>query len=651
MADDPFELWLGRMGQDRPLRHRMRAAVNRAGGLRTGGRSRFTGARIGRGSGVGALLGSRTYGPSRHRRVVVKARIVRLGPTGLASATAHLRYLQRDGTTREGERGTLYGREDGQAIDGKSFLERGASDRHQFRFIVAPEDGAEYEDLKPLIRRWMKQVEQDLGTGLDWVAVDHFNTGHPHAHVIVRGKDELGKDLVIARDYMTHGLRARAAELVDLDLGPRSPQELMRASLREIEQERFTSIDRRLMRAADADGLVRPAHRDSVEQSLRAGRLQTLGRMGLAVEERRGIWRLAEDLEPTLRRMGERGDIIRTMQRAMLAHAPERAPADYAIYDPAEGQGRAIIGKVIERGLSDEHADRHYLVVDGTDGLSHYVDLGVSPADTSGASIVRVTPASVAPRQADRTIAEIAAANGGRYDIDIHLRHDRNATQAFAEAHVRRLEAIRRATGSVEREPSGTWIIAPDHLARVEAYERQRSRQAPVVVEPLTSRPLDQLVRHDGVTWLDRTLAQDTTPELGRGFGAEVRKALGLRQQWLVEQQLAETDGVTIRLRTNMLAVLQQRELRRVTGQLSQELGLEFVPTGRGEHVEGTFRRPVLIGHTKYALIEKSREFTLVPWRPALERAVGKQVSGIMREGGISWTIGRGRSGPQIGGF
>src|SRR3546814_8351106 len=128
---------------------------------------------------------------------------------------------------------------------------------------------------------------------------------------------------------MTHGLRARAAELVDLDLGPRSPQEILRAKLREVEQERFTTIDRRLLREAE-DGLVRPAHRDGVEQSLRAGRLQTLGRMGLAHEERRGLWRLDHGLEQTLRRIGERGDIIRTMQRAITERLPERAPTDYA---------------------------------------------------------------------------------------------------------------------------------------------------------------------------------------------------------------------------------------------------------------------------------------------------------------------------------
>ncbi len=75
----------------------------------------------------------------------------------------------------------------------------------------------------------MDRMEQDLGTKLDWVAVDHFNTGHPHTHIVVRGKDDKGADLVIARDYMTTGIRERAAELVDLDLGPRTDREIAQA--------------------------------------------------------------------------------------------------------------------------------------------------------------------------------------------------------------------------------------------------------------------------------------------------------------------------------------------------------------------------------------------------------------------------------------
>src|SRR6202012_5270146 len=100
--------------------------------------------------------------------------------------------------------------------DGRAFIERGREDRHQFRFIVAPEDSVEMSDLRGFTRDLMRQMENDLGTKLDWVAVDHHNTGHPHTHVVVRGRDDLGQDLVIARDYVAHGMRERAAEIVTL---------------------------------------------------------------------------------------------------------------------------------------------------------------------------------------------------------------------------------------------------------------------------------------------------------------------------------------------------------------------------------------------------------------------------------------------------
>lgn len=135
------------------------------------------------------------------------------------------------------------------------------------------------------------------------------------------------------------------------------------------------------------------------------------------------------------------------------------------------------------------------------------------------------------------------------------------------------------------------------------------------------------------------------------GSIARFRQALTRRQQWLVEQQLAEQDGDTVRFRANLLATLQQRELRRVASQLSEELGLDFSASLRGQRIEGTYTRSVKVGDAKFAVIEKSREFSLVPWRPALEQALGKQASGIMRDGGISWTIGRGRTGPETGSF
>ena len=211
--DDDFEPKLGKISnrggnvRSRYLRQVGRT-VTQAGGRKRG--SSFQGNRIGRGAGVGRVLASRDrFAAFRTRRVVVKARLIKLAGRGLKGAQAHLRYLQRDGVTREGLPGDLYDGKLDQA-DGRAFLERCDGDRHQFRFIVSAEDAIEYDDLKDFTRRLMRQMEEDLGTRLDWVAVDHYNTGHPHTHIVVRGKDDRAKDLIIAREYLSQGMRERA---------------------------------------------------------------------------------------------------------------------------------------------------------------------------------------------------------------------------------------------------------------------------------------------------------------------------------------------------------------------------------------------------------------------------------------------------------
>jgi len=639
---------------------RVLAAANlaRGGALSPRRTARFSGARLGRGAGIGRLLSSRGGAAAfGRRRVIVKASLVKLAGKGASAAAAHLRYLQRDGTTREGARGALYDR-DGGAADGQAFGARATGDRHQFRFIVSAEDGDRYDDLKPLTRRLMARIEEDLGTRLDWVAVDHFNTGHPHTHIVVRGKDASGADLVIARDYLTTGIRERAAELVDLDLGPRTPREIRQTLRAEIGQDRLTSIDRALLKAADPARQVTARGRDAFDQTLRAGRLAKLARLGLAEPLGGGRFRLAPDLAGTLRALGERGDIVRTMQREFARAAVERAPADQAIYDPAAADARALVGRVLARGLADEHADHHYLIVDGVDGRCHYVAIGqAGPGVEPGAqadvltrgAIVRIEPVRPQVREVDRTIARIAAANGGRYDVDAHLRHDPSATQAFAETHVRRLEAMRRTSGSVEREPSGHWIIAPDHLERAAAHEAVRLGVRPVAITVLSAQPLDRLVEADAATWIDRELVSGA-PESVRdaGFGHDLRAAQTRRRQWLVAQGLAEETGGGAVFAPDLIAALQRRELLRVAGQLSDELGKPFGDAPEGARIEGVYRRSLDLVSGRFALVERARNFTLVPWRPVLDRHVGKAVSGVLRGDSVNWSLGRGRGGPMI---
>lgn len=656
VKDDHFEPRLGRMrsagkGKGKKFLGQVTAAAARAG--KTGGSAKraFDGSRIGRGGSMGRLLSSRDrHGGIRARRAVVKARLVRLGSKGGPAARAHLRYIQRDGVTREGEPGALYGR-DVDVANGNAFLERSEGDRHQFRFIVSAEDGAEYPDLKPFVRKLMAQVEKDLGSELDWVAVDHFNTGHPHTHIMLRGVDERGADLIIAREYISHGLRERAVEIVSRDLGPRTDQEIEARLRQGIDAERLTAIDRRLLRDRADDGTVGASDRDPVYQAMRAGRLQTLKRLGLAEEIGGGRWRLGEGFEDTLRQLGERGDIIRTMQREMTARSPEREGIGTRIHAAPEPGAAPIVGKVIMRGFEDEHRDRHFLLVDGIDGEVHYVAIGrgegIGP--TPEGSVVRITPTASGIREVDRTIDRIAQANGGLYSIDAHLQHDRHASEAFAETHVRRLEAMRRRGNVADRLPDGSWRIANDHLVRVEAYERRVMADRPVEVAELSPKTIEQLVRTEAATWIDRRLVGEATePARDLGFGHEVREAEIRRRQWLVEQELASGDGDGVRWRADLLDQLRRRELLRVAATLSRDIGLEFVEARDGERIEGVLRRPVEMVSGRMALVERAHDFTLVPWRPTLERQIGKPVSGIMRETGISWSVGRERGGPSI---
>jgi type IV secretory pathway VirD2 relaxase len=597
------------------------------------------------------LAGRDRYAAFPHRRVIVKFSFAKMAGRGKDAARAHMRYIQRDGVTKEGERGTLYSAEHDHA-EGTAFTARAeaADDRHQFRFIVSPEDGALYDDLKPLTRRLMTQMETDLDTKLDWVAVDHHNTGHPHTHIIVRGRDEHGNDLVIAREYLTHGIRERAAELVSLDLGPRTDLEVETRLRAEMEQERLTNIDRRLLRDMAPDRTVLSDAPEAFQQSLRAGRLKKLGRLGLAQEMAPGRWRLTPDFEETLRRMGERGDIIRTLQRAIAESGLARGASDYAIYDPTSPGNQAIVGRLVERGLSDEWLDRHYLIIDGLDGRTHYVDVGrESMTAIPAGAIVQIDQRVAAPRPMDHTIAEIAAAHGGRYSIDTHLKHDPSATADFAETHLRRLEAMRRGRAGVEREADGTWVIAADHLDRVAAFEQKRVAAAPVAVQALTVLSLDQQVGAEGATWLDRRLLSDESGSHDFGFGHEVREAQARRRQWLISEELAQERNGAVTYRPDMLAELRKRDLARAGTLLSGELGLGYVESNDGARIDGIYRRAIDLASGRFAVIEKSREFTLVPWRPVLDRHLGKQVSGIMRADSINWTLGRQRSGPSVG--
>jgi len=618
------------------------AQKSSAGGNGPLSRSRGRGTEKGRGHVAAKMLGGR-LGP-RARRVMVKARLVVHAQAATGSMAAHLRYIQRDSVTPEGEWSRAYSATKDVA-DTDAFEARVRDDRHEFRFIVSPEDAAEIGDLKAFTRDLMGRMEADLGSKLDWVAVDHWDTDNPHTHVMLRGVDETGRDLIIARDYIAHGFRLRASELATDLLGPQTELEMRERMTREIGQERWTGLDRQLAERA-RDGVVdlRGVTADGdgrFRRGLLVGRLQELERLGLAEAEAPGRWTLSPDAEPTLRAMGERGDIIRTMQRAMGG-----ADRSLAVFDTAGSSVGCVVGRVAAKGLTDELQDRSYLVVDGVDGRAHYVALAPG-ADLSAyprGGIVEVRGAAHESRPADRTIAAQVGPDG-LYRPDRHLAEARrNARRGdnpdgFVAAHVRRLESLRRA-GIVEREADGTWRVPANYIDRAARFEGERSPGA--VVELRSYLPIERQAPALGATWLDRALIEGAAPA-PTGFGAEVRSALDERRAFLVEEGLATRRGQRLVLARDLLSTLRDREIAETGRKLAGETGLEHRSVKDGDSVRGVVRRSVMLASGRFAVLEDGVGFSLVPWKPVLEQRLGQAVSGVMRGGSVSWDLSRQR--------
>ena len=583
------------------------------------------------------------------RRVMVQQRYI-LHPGKGRKAQSHLRYIQRDGTSRDGERGQLYSGTEDRA-DGDAFLERGQDDRHQFRFIVSPEDGAELSDLTAYTRDLMGRLEADLGTQLDWVAVNHYNTGHPHVHVIMRGKDELGQDLVINGDYIVHGVRERASELATLELGHVSEIEQTRKLTAEIDQDRFTRIDRAM--AGEADGRFLDLRHEpgepkrQFERTLRLRRLSKLGRMGIATEHAPGVWEMNERLESTLRELGERGDIIRTMQRSLAADGLERDPLTFRIYEGAPAT--PVTGRVLDKYLANELGDNLTIVVDGIDGRTHHI-ANIDPMQLEDARIggvIEIGRVEAAARPSDRTITAIA--EDGIYRPGRHLEQAKfegrvpgGDYEGYVDAHVRRLEALRRA-GIAERIEGDQWRIPEDFESRAAAYDARRTRQTSVRL--LSAFDLEKQIGADGVTWLDRRIIHSEVTDLApAGFGQEVREAIDRRREHHVEQGDATRarDG-RVFYRRNLLATLRDREVARVGAEMAESKGLPFRTATDGENASGKFTGTVQLSSGKFAVVEKSHEFTLVPWRPVIDRQLGREVMGVVQGTSVSWRLGRNR--------
>lgn len=338
--------------------------------------------------------------PSHRQRCAV--RITYSGNRVRGQWAAHGRYLMRDSAREvaKGELGSAYG-PFGPVTDLLAKLRewQSARDPRLFKLIISPEFG-DRVDLEQLVRELMRRMEADLGRKLEWAAVNHHNTEHPHAHIVLRGIADR-QELRLDRDYVKNGVRRHAEDICTEQLGFRTPADVELARDREVGQARFTSLDRQIARRrpAGSGSTFKIAVRPQEQQSI-GGRLFTLEKLGLA-RRVRDEWDIHRDFDAVLRMM----QTVADRQRMVAAHAEMLSDPRLLIQYTPRSQITTIRGRVIAHRL-DDASGRTLMILEAVEGVIHLIphnsaierariDGGLAPGDlislTSSQRGLRVT--------------------------------------------------------------------------------------------------------------------------------------------------------------------------------------------------------------------------------------------------------------------
>jgi type IV secretory pathway VirD2 relaxase len=383
------------------------------------------------------------------QRSLVKISYARNGRT--SGWRAHGHYLSRKGAQREGERGLGFDADrDEVYLPDRFDAWQKAGDQRLWKIVISPEAGDRVE-LRSHARQIVAKMEADLGSKLEWAAIDHHDTSHPHVHIAVRGIDEAGRPLRLPREYVRSGIRARSQELLTQALGHRQEHERRWARERAVEALRVTEIDRGLLARASPEGKLSldgavPAHPRAQERRLQdLRRLGFLERLGLAERVSDDTWRLSAHLEPALRQLQLAGDIQKSLARSGSGITDHQAPMVLTRMRP----GIEVRGRIAGTDL-DEGRDEPLLIIEGTDGKRHLVPQTAAVARARGAGRLRpgriVTLRGRSFRRGTETIEYTEIAEHGR------LRDLRRVETPSTPLDLEGLRSVRE-TGALPPEP------------------------------------------------------------------------------------------------------------------------------------------------------------------------------------------------------
>ncbi len=571
------------------------------------------------------------------RRVMVKARVVRMTPGAKKALMTHVRYVAREGAGADGEQGRYFDARSDDA-DARVFAGRCEADRHHFRLIVNPEDGRDLPDLKAFARRFMAQVESDMGTPLDWVAGAHFDTGRPHLHILLRGKRDDGRDLVLPREYVSHGLRGRAQELATEILGPR--QERSSDIEREITADRFTRLDRTLL-AGVHDGQLALGSLPPEQQSDSLRRLVHLETRGWVTREGPERWSVPADFREGLQAHGEREARERAAAKALWGSEWSGQIDRLGPMEPAAGE--TVTGAYVGvQPIGPYGSGPQAVVLETFEGQLGHVRL---PSLDAALVLDRVPPGAIVQihaqarpaRASDQTIAEVAGERGGVYSAEVHRALRPEDSSAFIDRHLRRLEAMSRE-GACRSLGEGRFAIGADYPEAAAAVDRAKRGATELRVRVRDPRPLEAQVRAQAFTWLDRGLRGQVDIATGGPLAEEMRVRLqeraGVLRAWGVGS------GEPLRLGKADETALRGAEVKSVFERLGTN-GKPVELARTNQSFSGVYMEKIHVAGTPYAVVEGRHGITLAPWRAALEACRGQAMTAVLQGGSVDFRFGQ----------
>lgn len=546
-------------------------------------------------------VGAQSSGSRRMQRVIVKTHVARhkLGKAK-GSIARHVNYLGRDSASADGNAGVFYDASR-QGLDARQETTAWVPDRHHFRIIISPERGGDIPDMTAYVREVMQRVEKDLaasgaiepGTKLQWIGINHHNTDNPHAHVVLRGKQEDGRDLVIPRAYLAHGMRQRASEVATELLGERTIEQAQEARLKEVDAERFTSLDRMIERHVENGRIdlspAKPIGFGADDRQLSLARLQFLEGIGMAHKEKGTWWSLEEDFGQSLRELGQRNDVIKQLY-SQLGNEAGR------VQRMTSGAEAPVAGVVIAKDRADELEDDRFIVIRDSAGQAHYGRVRDTPSyrDLHVGSVAELGAGTQWRQQVAEQIVAVAQA-GGVYSAQLHstyLHESRpDATEREIASAVRsaesRLAFVAGFDGSGVRTPeNGQYAVDADSFARFSQRGGQRTD-----VRVIAEHSLEHQIEARAVTWLDRQAFADR-PDPRTADHPAVQEAIAQRKEWLVRNGYAErsaNDDAAVDLHDDALRRLAAKERSDVAGRLAGKHDLPVAELPQGGIVTGVY--------------------------------------------------------------